>query len=65
MCGYRGEISLLFPWKETDVRNLLLKHRPPVTPHLERSMAPGAGLIVAGLASVMLWAMIAGIVAVV
>jgi hypothetical protein len=51
--------------KELVVRTLVLKHLPPELPHDDRPMAPGGGLVIAAAISILLWAMIAGLIAIV
>ncbi|MES2059325.1 MAG: hypothetical protein V4564_25515 [Pseudomonadota bacterium] len=46
------------------MRTFELKHLPPQPPEdLGRTMAPGAGLVVAAIISILIWAAIGGIIA--
>ncbi|QNQ07867.1 hypothetical protein [Sphingomonas alpina] len=46
------------------MRTFELKHLPPQPPQdVGRTMAPGAGLVVAAIISILLWAAIGGIIA--
>ncbi len=56
--------SQLISLKELVVRTFELKHLPPQPPQdVGRTMAPGAGLVVAAIISILLWVAIGGIIA--
>ena len=49
-------------WKDAKLDNLVMTPAPSAAPRSGSRMARGAGLLVVALASLMLWAAIAGIV---